>query len=241
MAGRCSEAFAARPIPPPSAPAGWRRLTIRECGEPLVGLTDYAPDRLVVDPRYYQAGYVGALAESYARATVARRLVTAAGFLPPDWRLVIFDAWRPQAVQQQLFDTYLARLRAEQPTAPEALLCEQAARNVAPPSADPASPSPHSTGCVIDLSALDAHGQPIDMGTEFDAFDARAHTRYFEGRVEAGPSLTPGEQAYLRHRRVLYHALRAVGFVNYPQEWWHYEYCRSQYGPLVGLDDWRVL
>jgi zinc D-Ala-D-Ala dipeptidase len=79
------------------------------------------------------------------------------------------------------------------------------------------------------------------MGTEFDAFDARAHTRYFEGRVEAGPSLTPGEQAYLRHRRVLYHALRAVGFVNYPQEWWHYEYCRSQYGPLVGLDDWRVL
>jgi D-alanyl-D-alanine dipeptidase len=240
MAGPAYAQFAARPIPPSDAPAGWRRLTIRECGEPLIALADYAPNRVAVDSRYYAAGYAGALAECYARETVARRLVAAAALLPPGWRLVIFDAWRPLAVQQHIFDAYLSQLRGDQPAAAEPALREQAAHYVAPPSADLACPSPHATGCVIDLSALDGNGVPVDLGTEFDAFDPRAHTRHFETRIEAGEMLTAADNACARHRRILFHALRAVGFVNYPHEWWHYEWARERYGPLLGLQDWRA-
>jgi zinc D-Ala-D-Ala dipeptidase len=212
-----------RPIPPLREPTGWRQVTIRECGESLVALSGYAPDRIAVDPRYYAAGYPGALAECYARETVARRLAEAAGQLPVGWRVVVFDAWRPLAVQRHLFDSYVARLQREQLGESAEALHEQAARYVAPPSADPACPSPHATGGAIDASLSDARGALLDMGTAFDAFDARAETRYFERRLEAGESLTMEEQAALRNRRVLFHALRRVGFTNYFEEWWHFD------------------
>lgn len=233
--------LAERPIPVLSAPAGWRKLTIRECGEPLVALSGWAPARIAVDARYHGAGYPGALADCYVREMVACRLDAAAVLLPPGWRLIVLDAWRPLTVQQHLFYLYVARIHEEQPTASDATVRQQAARYVAPPSADMACPSPHATGCAVDLSVLDANGCPVDMGTEFDAFDSRAHTRFFETRLERGESLAPAEQAWLQHRRILFHALRAVGFVNYPEEWWHYEYDRSRFGPLLALGDRRVL
>ena len=234
------DAATERPIPVPTEPAGWRTLTIRERGEPLVALSDWAPARIVVDARYFVAGYPGALPDCYARETMANRLVSAAALLPAGWRLVIFDAWRPLAVQQHIFDLYVAHLRREQPTASAAAIHQQAARYVAPPSAELACPSPHATGCVVDLSALDAQGVPVDMGTAFDSFDPRAHTRYFETRLEASQPLSAAEQVWLWNRRRLFHALRAAGFVNYPREWWHYEFRREQYGPLLGLQDWRA-
>ncbi|HLH24563.1 MAG TPA: M15 family metallopeptidase [Chloroflexota bacterium] len=229
-----------RPIPPLDEPTGWRGVAARECGEPLVALTDYAPDRIAVDARYHAAGYPGALPDCYARVGVARRLAAAAALLPAGWRLVVFDAWRPQTVQRHLFDRYLADLRREQPEASDAALRALAARYVAPPSADAAHPSPHATGGVVDLSLLDASGALVPMGTAFDAFEARAYTRYFEERREADEPLTLAEEGCLRNRRILFHALRRVGFTNYPAEWWHYEYGGSRYGPLCGLEDWQA-
>src|SRR3954449_8151383 len=102
---------AEQPIPPLHAPSGWRTVSIRECGEPLVALSGYTPERIAVDARYYAAGYPGALPECYARAGVARRLAAAAARLPAGWRLVVFDAWRPLAVQRHLFDGYMDVLR----------------------------------------------------------------------------------------------------------------------------------
>src|SRR5919202_583462 len=97
MKGENGDRAADRPIPPLCAPTGWRAVPLRECGEPLVALSEYAPQQIAVDPRYYAAGYPGALPECYARATVAERLVQAAATLPAGWRLVVFDAWRPMA------------------------------------------------------------------------------------------------------------------------------------------------
>ena len=231
----------AAPISELRGPVGWEAVPSWECGEPLVALSTYAPERIAVDARYHAAGYAAALPECYARESVARRLLEATTTLPAGWRLVVFDAWRPLTVQQQLFDGYVAALRAERPGAPETWLREAARRYVALPSGDPARPSPHATGGVVDLSVADATGALLDMGTAFDAFDARSHTRYYERLVEAGRGLTAQERGYLQNRRVLFHALAGVGFTNYPEEWWHFEYGRSQYGPLLGLEDWRVL
>ncbi|MFD0358798.1 M15 family metallopeptidase [Streptomyces sp. NPDC127110] len=51
----------------------------------------------------------------------------------------------------------------------------------------------------------------VDMGTGFDCFDTLSHTD--DPRVQ-------GEQR--EHRQVLKTALAAEGFVNLPEEWWHF-------------------
>lgn len=75
--------------------------------------------------------------------------------------------------------------------------------------------SGHSRGATLDLTLLqcDAAGacRPLDMGTDFDFFDPRAHTD--------SPDVTPGQHA---NRLRLRDAMAAQGFRNYPLEWWHY-------------------
>ena len=77
--------------------------------------------------------------------------------------------------------------------------------------------SGHSRGATLDLTLLqcdggaDTHCQPLDMGTDFDFFDPRAHTD--------SPGITPAQHA---NRLRLRDAMAAEGFANYPLEWWHY-------------------
>jgi D-alanyl-D-alanine dipeptidase len=49
------------------------------------------------------------------------------------------------------------------------------------------------------------------MGTPFDLFDTRANTD--------SPEVSAAQRA---NRVLLREALAAVGFENYPKEWWHY-------------------
>ena len=76
--------------------------------------------------------------------------------------------------------------------------------------------SGHSRGATVDLTLLECDGaglacSPLDMGTEFDFFDASAHTE--------APSITPRQRA---NRERLRAAMERAGFRNYAMEWWHY-------------------
>lgn len=76
--------------------------------------------------------------------------------------------------------------------------------------------SGHSRGATLDLTLLqcdgrDTHCQPLDMGTDFDFFDPRAHTD--------SPDATPVQRG---NRERLRTAMALQGFRNYPLEWWHY-------------------
>jgi D-alanyl-D-alanine dipeptidase len=76
--------------------------------------------------------------------------------------------------------------------------------------------SGHSRGATIDLTmqrcAPDGtHCTPLDMGTDFDFFDVRAHTE--------APGITAAQHA---NRALLRDAMAREGFRNYPLEWWHY-------------------
>ncbi|MFY1004972.1 M15 family metallopeptidase, partial [Escherichia coli] len=67
---------------------------------------------------------------------------------------------------------------------------------------------------TVDLGLLDCRTggcTPLDMGTDFDFFGPRAHTRT--------SGLSTVHQA---NRQQLVQAMARRGFVNYPQEWWHY-------------------
>lgn len=72
--------------------------------------------------------------------------------------------------------------------------------------------SRHNMGVAVDLTVVSlTTGEPLDMGTPFDTFDATAHTANATGEV-AG------------NRSVLVEAMEAEGFVNYEQEWWHFSF-----------------
>lgn len=76
--------------------------------------------------------------------------------------------------------------------------------------------SGHSRGATVDLTLMRCdregeHCEPLDMGTEFDFFDERAHTD--------APEVN---EAQRENRKLLRQAMERHGFRNYPLEWWHY-------------------
>lgn len=74
--------------------------------------------------------------------------------------------------------------------------------------------SGHSKGATVDLTLMRCDGDrcvPLDMGTDFDFFDPRAHTD--------DPGITEAQRA---NRQRLVKAMAGRGFVNYAAEWWHY-------------------
>jgi zinc D-Ala-D-Ala dipeptidase len=75
-----------------------------------------------------------------------------------------------------------------------------------------ASRSRHNLGLAVDLSLAELRtAAALDMGTPFDTFTEAAHTANAEGRA-------------LRNRQILVKAMKAEGFSNYDQEWWHFTY-----------------
>jgi len=99
------------------------------------------------------------------------------------------------------------------------------------------SRSQHSTGVAVDLTLVAAGGAPaaafdpkatygpctaapperspdnsIDMGTGYDCFDVKSHTR---------SAVSPEQR---RSRNMLLAAMAAQGFHNYFREWWHFSY-----------------
>ena len=72
--------------------------------------------------------------------------------------------------------------------------------------------SRHNTGTAVDLTLVRLRsGRQLPMGTGYDSFSRRAHTRAVRGRA-------------LRNRLALVRAMARRGFRNYRREWWHYEH-----------------
>jgi D-alanyl-D-alanine dipeptidase len=150
---------------------------------------------------YHTAGWPGALPGSWARAGAVSRLVAAAHLLPTGYGLAVFDAWRSLPLQRRIFDYFYG---AGSPL-------ERGF--VSPPSSSAATPPPHLTGGTFDLT-LTWQDRPLALGTAFDEFTPRAHTRALEAEDSIERDL----------RRLLVSALLRVGFVTYTTEWWHVEY-----------------
>lgn len=207
------------PIPAQTAQPGAEASIppIVECGEPLVSLTNYAPN-IHVYPYYHHLGFKHAVDDCLIREGVARKLAAAASRLPEGYSLVIWDGWRPYEVQQELHDRTKEQLLEQGWQEGEALE-KEISRFVAKPTVNPDRPSPHLSGGAVDLTLAGPDGW-LEMGTEFDDFSDRALTRYFE----QAEKLTEQDRQALENRRLLYHLLTAEGFVNYVEEWWHFEF-----------------
>ena len=217
------------PIPEWVEPPNWARIPIRECGQVLVTLPSDTAWNLLCRPFYAEAGIPGATSAILVRARVAEMLFAVADSLRPQGAcLVVFDGYRPLAVQRFLHDSFRAELTARHPEFTEAELSRELGRYVASPNADPACPPPHRTGGAVDVFLVSADtGKPLPMGTEPDAAVPESATRFYEA---ADPSLIAV------NRRLLFHAMQDSGFRNYHGEWWHFDFGNQRWANLNGAE-----
>jgi zinc D-Ala-D-Ala dipeptidase len=188
-------------IEPPVVPVTRPRV------EPLVTLRHRRVRTLA---NYWHAGWTSAQDGMWLRSEAAERLYAAADCLPGRFGFAVFDAWRPLALQAELFDVAYA-----DPGLPPGYISF--------PTDDPTVPPPHLTGGTVDLT-LTFDGIPLALGTDFDDFTADAATDAFEGR--------PGTVRALR--RMLYRSMHDVGFVVLDCEWWHFEYGTPRWAAILG-------
>ncbi|HEY5562883.1 MAG TPA: M15 family metallopeptidase [Clostridiaceae bacterium] len=212
-----------------------RKIKIEECNEKLV-MMSLAPDKILVSSQYYIQNIDGALSESYARETVYLKLVEAIKLLPPGYRFVVLDCWRPLKVQRSLFDKIKDKLKKIYPLISEEEITNKALIYVALPSKDVTKPSPHNTGGSVDLTIADENGLLLNMGTDFDDSTLKAKTTYFEEQLENGIKLNYKELEALKNRRLLFHIMTSVGLTNYLDEWWHYDYGNQNWSWMSGSE-----
>lgn len=120
--------------------------------------------------------------------------------LKPGFKFIVFDTLRPAWAQEVLF-SYVAGTPQE------------------PYVANPKDGSVHSYGFAVDLSILDDRGVELDMGTGFDAFSELSEPQLEERFLKEG-RLT---EAQVQNRNLLREAMIHAGFIQAPNEWWHFD------------------
>lgn len=130
------------------------------------------------------------------RREAARALAGVQGALAAEGLgLKVFDAYRPVRATEAMV-AWTRRVHRED-LLREGYIAEQ---------------SRHNLGVAVDLTLVDrATGRELKMGTAFDTFSPAAHTANATGEVAA-------------NRARLVRVMRDAGFVNLPEEWWHFNY-----------------
>ncbi len=193
------------PLPPLAEPDTQR--VDQPSNEPLAPVRHR---RIRTLSNYWHAGWESATPFTLLRTGVIDRLVSAVESLPTRWGVAVFDAWRPLALQQELYSVAIA-----DPTIPRGLFSE--------PSTDPATPPPHLSGGAVDLT-LTVDGVALALGTGFDDTTDLARAAQLESQ--------PG--AARETRRMLYHLMHEAGFIVFRDEWWHFEFGTIRWSAITG-------
>jgi len=142
--------------------------------------------------------------KAYLPKEVAYKLKNAQKLLHdtlPNYNLVVFDATRPQSIQQIMWDS----IKIPNEKKYQFL-------------ADPKKGSLHNYGAAVDLSILDEKGKELDMGTTFDSFEKLSYP-LLEKDFLAKRQLT---QQQVNNRLLLRKIMNKSGFFGIKTEWWHF-------------------
>ncbi|MBD2678562.1 MULTISPECIES: M15 family metallopeptidase [Nostoc] len=206
----------------------YHQVAIFECGEPLMAI----PLELfaVESPHPYEklgAPY-GDRSPYYLRQSVIENLIQAQNYLEllrRKWRIQIFDAYRPVAVQQFMVDYSFAQAVQERGLTEAELLPNQRQeiwQTVyeiwAVPSLDEKTPPPHSTGAAVDVTLVDDTGEIVNMGSPIDEMSGRSHPDYYANKDD------PQAEKYHAHRQLLQEVMLKADFQRNPKEWWHFSF-----------------
>jgi len=120
----------------------------------------------------------------------------------PNLTFLIYDAVRPLAVQQILWENL------DKPDSLKPLYV-----------ADPKVGSLHNFGVAVDLTLADqTTGQPLDMGTKYDYFGYPAYPDREAQMLRAGKI----SQKHIDNRKLLREVMLSAGFTGIGSEWWHF-------------------
>lgn len=240
-------------IPPLGDTESYRKTAFRE--EDFVELQNAAADtahggaaqgvlcspKISVEMQYPLLHMQYAERRCFLRQEAAAGLLAASRLLPDGLRFCIWDAWRPFALQQELFEVYTDRivmvfhLEDKTPEERRAFI----SRFVALPVADSICPPVHTTGGALDVTLEKTDGTSLQMGTGFDSFSDATWGDWFERFCEGSVSLEeglaagtvlPGEfrredaEEIRDNRRLLYHVMTSAGFTGIGSEWWHFDF-----------------
>ena len=206
----------------------YHKIPIVESNEPLV---EIPLEKFAVEsPHPYMklgAPY-GEYSPYYLRESVVERLISAQNNLSqflPGWRIQIFDAYRPVAVQEFMVN-YSFKQALQERRLKETEISSTQSQKVwqevykiwAKPSLDKNTPPPHSTGGAVDVTLIDEYGKIINMGSPIDELSDRSLPNYY--------ALDDNSQSgYYHERRELLHSvMEKAGFCRNPREWWHFSF-----------------
>ena len=202
-----------KPIPSLEEPKIVDKLKISHSR--FVKVTDN--EYLIVEMQYPLLNMDNAINDCYMREEVYERVIRAAKFLPKGYKFKIQDAYRPFALQKELYEKYKILLieRFNLQNLSEIEVDEFIKKFISLPKENRLIPPVHTTGGAVDLTIVDQNGNELDMGTGFDEFTEKTETDYFEKH----------DNVIVRdNRRLLYGVMIAAGFTNFPSEWWHYDF-----------------
>jgi zinc D-Ala-D-Ala dipeptidase len=148
---------------------------------------------------------------AYLQPEVAQRLVRAQKYLKqidPEISLIVFDATRPNHIQQKMWDAL------DIPVSEKIKFLS-----------NPAYGSVHSFGAAVDVGLIDIHGILLEMGTEFDHLGELAYPSLEKEMLEQGRL----EPYHVSNRALLRRVMHYGGFWGIQTEWWHFNaYTRAQ-------------
>lgn len=214
-------------VPIPSVPSPQVCKDIDFVESPLVEIKE--TDKIKLSMQYPLLGFKNAESRCLLRQEAADMLNYAADLLPDGYKFIVWDAWRPLALQDELFYSYseqiiktfnLENLSEEEQK-------EEVNKFVAKPGKDKNFPPAHTTGGAVDVTIEGPDGNELDFGTEFDAFTDKTKTDYYENVDFEGDC---SAEEFRNNRRMLYNIMIKAGFTNLPSEWWHYDYGDSNWG-----------
>lgn len=225
----------------------WRRIAIRDNGEPLVEVPkEMTYPYYVEEMKLLNDGRVFLRAGVYRNYLKARALVAIAGY-----ELVVYDGWRSVELQENLFWYYLKEFTARKfdldahfadckssPEIRESFLNLPATMQetlraanrtyVSWPSKDANAPSPHVTGGAIDVW-LHQNGKPVSIGVPFDWMEEDAGAFYHLKRKR---KRFAGDPVICERRSLILLSMWKAGFSCYGPEIWHFN-CGNQMDALV--------
>lgn len=157
---------------------------------------------------------------TYLRKTVYEKLCQAQRLLPSGLYFCLYEGYRSLSLQKKLFDERYARIKACHPAWSESELFKETIKLVSPVVNLDGSTNipPHSTGGAVDVYLINEQGEAVDMGIH-----PKDWVQNLNGSLSLTSSSIISDEAK-KYRHIMMDALLAVGFVNYPTEYWHWSY-----------------
>ena len=206
----------------------WNQIPIKDNKDKLVAIPHCL--KFVSPHPYYSLGAPYKEKEGIwkLRGEVVKKLIKVNDFLKlknNSFSLLIYDTWRPIEVQEFMFKRAFVleckklEIKANLNNMNEyPLILKKVEKFWAYPSFDEKCPPPHSTGGALDVSLSDKYGNLVDMGSEIDQMDETSKPDFYKN-IEDEEAIIWNER-----RNLLKEIMIKFGFVQHPNEWWHFSY-----------------